>query len=119
LPASLSKVDFSANPLGDSQSFILALGNLEKLRELRFVMADISNNSFPPDLFTSSLQKPFPSLRLLDLSETKVTAEAIECVHRQIEARGQLRLHNGGVPCGYYAGSNWEEGREGAMGTGG
>ena len=77
LPSQLSKIDLSGNPLGNSQLLIRALGRLNNLKELRFEKADISDNSFPPDLSASSLSSTsFPKLRVLDLGQTKVTAEA-------------------------------------------
>ena len=79
LPILLSKIDLSGNPLGDSPSLIRALGSLNNLKELRCETADISDNSFPSDLFpSSSLSIPFPNLRIFDLGQTKVTAEAIQ-----------------------------------------
>jgi hypothetical protein len=77
LPALLSKLDLSVNPLGVGNthccSLLRALAGLEKLKELRFEQADIGDDAFPADLLTAS---SFSSLRLLDLGETKVTPDA-------------------------------------------
>lgn len=81
LPVILSKLDLSANPLGNSRSFIAALGRLDKLKELRLETADISDDSFPPDLFALS-SSPFPNLRVFDLGQTKVTTEAVQAALR-------------------------------------
>lgn len=74
IPQSITKLDLSANPLGAGiQPLLRKLGSLPSLKELRFEHAEISDDAFPSDLFSSS---SFPSLRLLDLGETKVTPDA-------------------------------------------
>lgn len=81
IPASVTKLDLSANPLGLSdhswQPLLHALGALKNLKELRFQNAEVGNEAFPPSLF-SSASITFPSLSLLDLGETKVTEEAVK-----------------------------------------
>lgn len=74
LPKTLVKIDLSENPLGPSQSLLKALAALPRIKEVLMEKADIGDDSFPPDLFPSSL---FPSLKVLDLTETKVTMEAV------------------------------------------
>ncbi|KAF8718281.1 hypothetical protein AX14_011944 [Amanita brunnescens Koide BX004] len=77
IPASLTKLDLSSNPLdgdGDNASFqklIAALGSLRKLTDLLMEKAGINDEAFPAP--SSAI---FPSLRLFDLSETKVTLDA-------------------------------------------
>ncbi|KAF8072052.1 hypothetical protein FPV67DRAFT_916442 [Lyophyllum atratum] len=79
LPQTLTKVDFSSNPLGvdepQCQSLLQALGALPRLKELRFESAEIGDDAFPPTLFSST---PFPSIRILDLGKTKVTPDAVK-----------------------------------------
>jgi hypothetical protein len=74
-PVSLSKVDLSSNPLGNTQQLLRNLASLKRLKELRFVHAEIGDDSFPPSLFSS---QPFPSLRLLDLEETLVHIDVVK-----------------------------------------
>ncbi|KAG6862023.1 hypothetical protein C0995_008211 [Termitomyces sp. Mi166 len=78
-PKTLTKVDFSNNPLGIAeprcQSLLQALGTLPKLKELRLESAEIGDDAFPDALFLSS---PFPSMQIFDIGQTKVTREAIE-----------------------------------------
>ncbi|KAH9949922.1 L domain-like protein [Amylocystis lapponica] len=82
LPSQLSKLDLSANPLGECKSLIRALAQLDRLRELRLQHADVGDDSFPLDLFSSfpngARAVPFPVLRLLDMEETHVTRPAIQ-----------------------------------------
>ena len=73
LPVSLSKVNLSRNPLGPSQRLLRNLATLKRLKELRMEHAEIGDDSFPPSLFSSP---PFPSLRILDVSETQVNLDA-------------------------------------------
>ena len=77
IPAALTRVDFSGNPLGINeprcQTLLQKLGSLQRLKELRFENAEIGDDALPPTLFSSI---PFPSLRILDLGQTKVTADA-------------------------------------------
>ena len=77
LPAALSKLDLSSNPLGPSTSLIRSLSRLAKLTELRCERADIGDDSFPVTLFDCA-SGPFPSLTVLDLGETHVMRPAIE-----------------------------------------
>jgi len=67
-------VDLSENPLGPSQTLLQALSSLSRLKELLMAKADVGNDSFPADLLSSS---SFPSLKVLDLSETRVTLDVI------------------------------------------
>ncbi|KAI9000483.1 hypothetical protein BD414DRAFT_406542 [Trametes punicea] len=78
LPALLSKVDLSENPLGKSDSLLRALGRLERLREIYMRRADIGDDSFPVSVFASSSGCLFPALKVLDLEESHVTRPAIE-----------------------------------------
>lgn len=79
IPTSVIKLDLSSNPLdcdGDNASFqklIAALGSLCRLTDLRMEKAGISDEAFPASFSSSTI---FPSLRLFDLSETKVTLDA-------------------------------------------
>jgi Leucine-rich repeat (LRR) protein len=75
IPISLTKINLSGNPLGPSQSLLRNLASLKRLKELRLEKAEIGNDSFPPTLFSEA---PFPNLRLLDVSETKVTLEPVK-----------------------------------------
>ncbi|KAG6841487.1 hypothetical protein C0991_010675 [Blastosporella zonata] len=79
LPMSLTKVDFSRNPLGIDgtrcQPLLQGLGALPRLKELRLEGAEIGDGAFPPKLFSSP---PFPSLDILDIGETQVTRAALE-----------------------------------------
>ncbi|KAJ7592773.1 L domain-like protein [Mycena floridula] len=76
IPVGLTRVDLSANPLGSSATLIKLLGSLGNLKELRLEHADIQDDAFPPDLFSSTT--PFPKLRLLDLSETLASPETVK-----------------------------------------
>lgn len=79
IPTTLTKLDLSANPLGidglECRSLLQVLGNLPKLKELRLESAEISDDVFPSTLFPSS---PFPSIRVLDLGQTKATPGAVK-----------------------------------------
>ncbi|PPR04904.1 hypothetical protein CVT24_007148 [Panaeolus cyanescens] len=75
VPTSLNKIDLSGNPLGQSTALLRTLGSLRRLKEARFEKAQIGDDSFPSDLFSST---PFASLRLLDLSETQVNLEVVQ-----------------------------------------
>ncbi|KAI0364463.1 L domain-like protein [Pilatotrama ljubarskyi] len=78
LPALLSQIDVSENPLGKSDSLFRALGRLERLKEIRMQRADIGDESFPPSIFASSSGTLFPALKVLDLEETHVSRPAVE-----------------------------------------
>ncbi|KAF7793723.1 hypothetical protein EIP86_004839 [Pleurotus ostreatoroseus] len=78
LPAALTKLDLSVNPLGKSVSLLRALAKLEHLHEIRCEKADIGDDSFPVDLLGSNAGGSFPALTLLDLGETNVTRPVIE-----------------------------------------
>lgn len=81
IPTSVTKLDLSSNPLdcdGDNaslQKLIAALGSLCSLTDLRMEKAGINDEAFPASLSSSAI---FPSLRLFDLSETKVTLDAVK-----------------------------------------
>lgn len=77
LPAALTKLDLSSNPLGLSTSLIRALSKLPKLSEVRAERASIGDDSFPTTLFAAGTS-PFPSLSIFDLGETLVTRPVIE-----------------------------------------
>jgi Leucine-rich repeat (LRR) protein len=90
VPVSLSKLDLSFNPLNAGEpkcrSLLQSLSKLSKLRELLLVGADIGDDDFPPDLFSPSLTpSPFPSLKSLNLGETRVTVEAAKEALRSME----------------------------------
>ncbi|KAF5382229.1 hypothetical protein D9615_004263 [Tricholomella constricta] len=78
-PKTLTKVDLSDNPLGFGKSrcrsLLQKLGGLPKLKELRFESAEIGDDAFPSSLFSST---PFPSIRILDLGQTRVTPDAVK-----------------------------------------
>ncbi|KAJ8496870.1 hypothetical protein ONZ51_g836 [Trametes cubensis] len=78
LPALLTKVDLSENPLGKSDSLFRALGRLQRLKEINMERADVGDESFPVNVFASSSGSLFPSLKILDLEETHVSRPAIE-----------------------------------------
>ncbi|TBU44318.1 hypothetical protein BD309DRAFT_958705 [Dichomitus squalens] len=80
IPALLSKVWLSENPLGKSDALLRALGRLERLKELHMLRADVGDDSFPTSLFSSASGNLFPSLKVLDLEETHVTRPAVESV---------------------------------------
>ncbi|KAF8635071.1 hypothetical protein AX15_000561 [Amanita polypyramis BW_CC] len=88
IPASLTKFDLSSNPLdgnGDSvscQSLIQALAGLSRLTELRMENASISDDAFPVSLSAFAV---FPSLRLFDLAETRVTFGTAKGVLKEME----------------------------------
>ncbi|KAF8164729.1 hypothetical protein B0H34DRAFT_686326 [Crassisporium funariophilum] len=75
IPVSLSKLDLSANPLGHSQKLLRNLSTLKRLRDLKFEKAEIGDDSFPRSLFSEA---PFPTLRLLDLSETQANLDVVK-----------------------------------------
>ncbi|EIN09950.1 L domain-like protein [Punctularia strigosozonata HHB-11173 SS5] len=106
VPRSLAKFDLSGNPLGGGSwqgaSLIRALGALRDLRELLLERAEISDDAFPPDLFTSANAQPsFPSLRRLDLGETKVTEGAVRsALDGKVPLKITFQLTTGEVPAG-------------------
>ncbi|EFI27620.1 leucine-rich repeat-containing protein 40 [Coprinopsis cinerea okayama7 len=75
IPDSLVKFDLSSNPVGKSDALLKKLSTLPRLKELRFEKAGIGNDSIPSDLFSNA---PFPVLKILDLSETQVTLDAVK-----------------------------------------
>ncbi|KAG2014217.1 leucine-rich repeat-containing protein 40, variant 2 [Coprinopsis cinerea AmutBmut pab1-1] len=75
IPDSLVKFDLSSNPVGKSDALLKKLSTLPRLKELRFEKAGIGNDSIPSDLFSTA---PFPVLKILDLSETQVTLDAVK-----------------------------------------
>ena len=75
LPVALTKVDLSHNPLGPSKALLRNLSGLKRLKELRLEKAEIGDDSFPPDTFSSN---PFPTLALLDASETQASRPVVE-----------------------------------------
>jgi Leucine Rich repeat len=78
IPAGLTKLDLSENPLGMNEprcrTLLQKLGSLQRLKELRFENAELGDDAFGPTLFSFA---PFPSLRVLDLGQTKVTKDAV------------------------------------------
>ncbi|KAI0649550.1 hypothetical protein C8Q79DRAFT_951122 [Trametes meyenii] len=78
LPALLSKLDLSENPLGKSDSLFRALGRLHRLKEINMQRAGVGDESFPVSIFASSAGSLFPSLKVLDLEETHISRPAIE-----------------------------------------
>lgn len=81
LPAALTKVDLSSNPISlenpDSAALVRALGSLQQLKELRLAHAKITDDAFPANL-TSSNSPVYPALRILDLEETQVTPAGVQ-----------------------------------------
>ena len=81
LPTGLSKVDLSSNPIAsgnsDSSTLIRAFGSLSQLKELRLANVDIGDDAFPSTLLTGDLSRSFPSLRILDLEETRANSDAV------------------------------------------
>lgn len=79
IPTTLVKLDLSGNPLETSNAtcvtLIRAVAQLPKLKELRLEKANVSDRSFPPDLFAGS-SSVFPALRLLDCGESQATLDA-------------------------------------------
>ncbi|KAI0955642.1 hypothetical protein AcV7_006254 [Taiwanofungus camphoratus] len=92
LPAQITKLDLSANPLGLCVTFIRALSSLERLRELRIQRAEIADDSFPIDLFTSETEQPFPALRVFDLEETHVSRPAMEGAFSRSSLKQELEF---------------------------
>ena len=80
LPALLSKLDLSGNPLGKCDSLFRALGRLERLGELHMLKADVGDDSFPVSIFASASGSLFPMLKILNLEETQVTRPVVEAV---------------------------------------
>ncbi|TFK69704.1 L domain-like protein [Pluteus cervinus] len=80
LPTSLTKLDLSLNPLGSSgpqlEPLMQALAKVSSLKELRFENSEIGDDALPAGAFTFA--NPFPSLRLLDFGETRVTMTAVK-----------------------------------------
>lgn len=80
-PSGLSKVDLSSNPIAsgnsDSSALIRGFGSLGQLKELRLANADIGDDAFPSTLLTGDASQSFPSLRILDLEETRASPEAV------------------------------------------
>ncbi|KAF9011860.1 hypothetical protein BDQ17DRAFT_1272237 [Cyathus striatus] len=74
LPSSITKLDLSGNPLGPVQSLLRKLATFLRLKELRFDKADVGDESFPSDLFSSP---PFPALRILDMGDTRASPEVV------------------------------------------
>ncbi|KAJ8084346.1 hypothetical protein PM082_003115 [Marasmius tenuissimus] len=76
IPTAIHKLDLSHNPLGveGASELIAKLGTLTNFRELRLENADVGDDAFPHDLTPAS---KFARLVLLDVSETKVTEEAV------------------------------------------
>jgi hypothetical protein len=70
------------NPIGAEESkcrsLLQTLGKLKGLKELRLQSAEIGNYDLPSGLLDPSSTSPFPSLRLIDLGENKVTPETIK-----------------------------------------
>lgn len=86
LPALVSKLDLSANPLGRIDYLVIALSRLERLSELRLEHSGVADDSFPVTLFSSEQRTlaSFPQLKLIDLGETHVTRAAIEAAFSSI-----------------------------------
>lgn len=82
IPVSLTKIDFSGNPLGPSQSLLRNLASLKRLKELKFEKSEIGDDSFPSTLFSTA---PFPNLRQLDISETQVTLETVKAALKLVK----------------------------------
>lgn len=81
LPEGLAKLDLSENPLGWCIELLRALAKLKRLTEVKCERADIGDDSFPVDLFTSS-DSPFLALSVLDLGETQATRPVMEACLR-------------------------------------
>lgn len=71
IPVAVTKIDLSGNPLGPSQQLLHNLSLLKRIKEIKLHKCEIGNDSLPDDL-------SFELLRLLDLSETQVTKDAVE-----------------------------------------
>ena len=80
IPALISKLYLSENPLGKSDVFLCVLGRLARLKELHMQRADIGDDSFPVSIFSSASGSLFPSLKILDLEETQVSRPVVEAV---------------------------------------
>jgi Leucine-rich repeat (LRR) protein len=78
-PVGLTRLDLSGNPMGindpRSATLLQKLASLARLKELRFENAEIGDDALPPTLFSSA---PFPSLRMLDFGQTKVTLNGVK-----------------------------------------
>ncbi|KZV66330.1 hypothetical protein PENSPDRAFT_585458 [Peniophora sp. CONT] len=74
VPLTLAKLDLSENPLTNeseptAREFLVGLARLPALEEVRLTKAVITESSFPDDLL-SSVDSPFPKLKLLDMEES-------------------------------------------------
>ncbi|PCH39370.1 L domain-like protein [Wolfiporia cocos MD-104 SS10] len=93
LPSQLTKIDLSANSLGECKTLLQALARLERLSELRMEHADIGNDSIPVDLLSiAGCSRPFPVLKVFDLGETHVTLPVIEAAFRPPALKQELEF---------------------------
>lgn len=99
IPKSISKVNLSANPLGDCRTLLRALAKLGNLTELRMEEADVSDSSFPADLLTS-VPLPFPRLRIFDLGNTMLTTDVVRVALRGMKQELSLDVTAGDPPQG-------------------
>lgn len=82
IPASLTKVNLSGNPLGHSQELLRNLSSLKRVKEINFEKCEIGDDSLPPSLFTPPF---FQSLALLDISDTRINLDAVTIAFKKIE----------------------------------
>lgn len=80
-PANLKKLDLSHNPLGGGSflgsALITALSRLRHLSELMLNHAELSDDAFRNPVSSSPPSSFFPSLTILDASETLCTLQAL------------------------------------------
>lgn len=89
LPAGLTKLNISSNPLGNASSLIRALSRLEHLSEFVAGRADFGDDSFPVNVL-SEAHAPFPALSVLDVGETQVTRAAVEAALLPVAAKRKI-----------------------------
>ena len=87
LPSDITHLDLSINPLGHSSSLINSLAGLQKLEELHLAHSIIDDEAF-----SGSPSKKFPVLQILDLEETKVTAQAVRTFFSGSEREKSLQF---------------------------
>ena len=94
LPAGLTKIDLSFNPLGNASVLVKALSRLVNLQEFRAELAAIADDSFPADILMTDASSvpPFSRLRLLDVGETQVTQPVIEAAFRPALVKQKLEF---------------------------
>ncbi|KAF9546309.1 L domain-like protein [Agrocybe pediades] len=97
VPVSITKLNLSGNPLGPSTKLMRNLASLKRLKEALFEKCEIGDDSFSGDAFGSDA---FPSLRLLDLSETQVTLDVVKSSLKNVNQELNFDFSTEGPPEG-------------------